>query len=87
VCVCVVCVCVCGVCLCGVCVCVWCVCVGGVCVCGVCMCVCVCGWFCVTYEHLVFVLLPTKLYHVIYINNCPTRCNTKQSIYYSASSL
>jgi len=23
----------------------------------------------------------------IYINNCPTRCNTKQSIYYSASSL
>ena len=24
---------------------------------------------------------------VIYINNCPTRCNTKQSIYYSASSL
>ena len=26
--------------------------------------------------------------HLInYINNCPTRCNTKQSIYYSASSL
>jgi len=23
----------------------------------------------------------------MYINNCPTRCNTKQSIYYSASSL
>ena len=23
---------------------------------------------------------------LIYINNCPTRCNTKQSIYYSASS-
>jgi len=23
----------------------------------------------------------------IYINNCPTRCNTKQSIYYSASTL
>ena len=23
----------------------------------------------------------------IYINNCPTRCNTKQSIYYSASSI
>ena len=23
----------------------------------------------------------------IYINNCPTRCNTKQSIYYSASAL
>ena len=23
----------------------------------------------------------------IYINNCPTRCNTKQSTYYSASSL
>ena len=24
---------------------------------------------------------------LIYINNCPTRCNTKQSIYFSASSL
>ena len=24
---------------------------------------------------------------LLYINNCPTRCNTKQSIYYSASSL
>ena len=24
---------------------------------------------------------------LIYINNCPTKCNTKQSIYYSASSL
>ena len=24
---------------------------------------------------------------LIYINNCPTRCNTKQSIYYSGSSL
>jgi len=24
---------------------------------------------------------------VIYINNCPARCNAKQSIYYSASSL
>ena len=24
---------------------------------------------------------------LIYINNCPRRCNTKQSIYYSASSL
>ena len=24
---------------------------------------------------------------LIYINNCPTRCNTNQSIYYSASSL
>ena len=24
---------------------------------------------------------------LIYSNNCPTRCNTKQSIYYSASSL
>jgi len=24
---------------------------------------------------------------LIYINNCPTRCNTKDSIYYSASSL
>jgi hypothetical protein len=28
-----------------------------------------------------------KPYNQIYINNCPTRCNTKQSIYYSASSL
>ena len=25
-------------------------------------------------------------FHNFYINNCPTRCNTKQSIYYSASS-
>ena len=25
--------------------------------------------------------------YLFYINNCPTRCNTKQSIYYSASSL
>jgi hypothetical protein len=24
---------------------------------------------------------------LIYINNCPTRCNTKQSVYYSARSL
>ena len=24
---------------------------------------------------------------LFYINNCPTRCNTKQSVYYSASSL
>jgi len=24
---------------------------------------------------------------LIYVNNCPTRCNTNQSIYYSASSL
>ena len=24
---------------------------------------------------------------LIYINNCPMRCNTKQSIYYAASSL
>ena len=24
---------------------------------------------------------------LIYINNCPTKCNTKQSIYYSESSL
>jgi hypothetical protein len=33
---------------------------------------CLCVWFLVS---------------LIYINNCPTRCNTKQSIYYSASSL
>jgi len=31
-----------------------------------------CLWFCAS---------------LLYINNCPTRCNTKQSIYYSASSL
>ena len=38
--------------------------------------------------------LPYSVFYVygsvhrwIYINNCPTRCNTKQSIYYSASSL
>jgi len=30
--------------------------------------------------------LPQILYYQ-YINNCPTRCNTKQSMYYSASSL
>jgi len=28
-----------------------------------------------------------KLLSQIYITNCPTRCNTKQSIYYTASSL
>jgi hypothetical protein len=28
-----------------------------------------------------------KQHKLIYINNCTTRCNTKQSIYYSASSL
>ena len=28
----------------------------------------------------------TQVYE-LYINNCPTKCNTKQSIYYSASSL
>ena len=28
-----------------------------------------------------------KLDYKIYINNCPTRYNTKQSIYYSVSSL
>jgi len=26
-------------------------------------------------------------FYLIYINNCPTRCNRRQSIYYSASSL
>jgi len=31
-------------------------------------------------DHLEYVL-------IIYVNNCPTRCKTKQSIYYSASSL
>jgi len=31
---------------------------------------------------------PYKPQHnCLYIKNCPTRCNTKQSIYYSASSL
>jgi len=28
-----------------------------------------------------------RILSVFHINNCPTRCNTKQSIYYSASSL
>jgi hypothetical protein len=31
--------------------------------------------------------LPHTTIYCEYINNCPTRCNTKQSIYYSASSL
>jgi len=35
-------------------------------------------------EYLFMFMVPCKL---IYINNCPTRCNTKQSIYYSASAL
>jgi len=38
-----------------------------------------------------FILLPFERFfgpnYIFYINNCPTRCNTNQSIYYSASSL
>jgi len=30
---------------------------------------------------------PIAVNKYIYINNCPTRCNTKQSIYYFVSSL
>ena len=40
--------------------------------CGVLISRILCLWFCVS---------------LIYINNCPTRCNTKQSIYYSENSL
>jgi len=36
------------------------------------------------YSHILCLWFRASL---IYINNCPTRCNTKQSIYYSASSL
>ena len=35
-----------------------------------------------TYTHT-----HTHIYIYIYINNCPTRCNTKQSVYYSESTL
>jgi len=34
---------------------------------------------------ILLILLILLIYQ--YINNCPTRCNTKQSVYYSASSL
>ena len=46
------------------------------------MCVCVCVLS--TTEVILCLWLRASL---IYINNCPTRSNTKQSIYYSASSL
>ena len=36
---------------------------------------------------LIFLLYLRFRASLIYINNCPKRCNTKQSIYYSASSL
>jgi len=39
-----------------------------------------CKHYC--YKHLGF-----GIFSLHFINNCPTRCNTKQSIYYSASSL
>jgi len=34
-------------------------------------------------------LFPIPMFHkyLVYINNCPMRCDTKQSIYYSASSV
>ena len=91
VCVCGVCMCVCGCVWCVGCVyvCVWCVyvCVCVWCVCGVRMCVCVwgvCVCVCVRARALHGV---SKLVSMEYINNRPTRCNTKQSISYSASSL
>ena len=37
--------------------------------------------------NLMFILCLCFRASLIYISNCPTRCNTKQSIYYSASSL
>jgi len=39
--------------------------------------------------HLLALLGTHYIFHVsgIRVNNCPTKCNTKQSIYYSASSL
>jgi len=47
---------------------------------------------CFSVYDVISLRIPTELisnYPVfgIYINNCPMRCNTKQSIYYSASSL
>jgi len=40
-----------------------------------------------TNVYFMFTLCSCFHASLIYINNCPTRCNTKQSIYYSASSL
>ena len=38
-------------------------------------------------RHRLWILCLRFRSSLIYINNCPTRCNTKQSIYYSSSSL
>ena len=65
---------------------------------GLCVLVCVCVCVCVCCAVLCCVVLCCVLDNIQhknnyletccnYINNCPTRCNTKQSIYYSASSL
>ena len=57
----------------------------------VCVCVCVvCVWVCVRYTWKLTMKKTGAGFskrRKFYINNCPTRCNTKQSIYYSASSL
>ena len=43
--------------------------------------------FTYTYTRIFHVCSCEYIYIYKYINNCPTRCSTKQSIYYSASSL
>ena len=46
------------------------------------------GYFALKTNELILNILCLRFRaSLIYINNCPTRCNTKQSIYYSASSL
>jgi len=42
---------------------------------------------CIQTDHFDSILCLWFRASLIYINNCPTRCNTKLSIYYSASSL
>jgi len=45
-------------------------------------------WFCVPLYILTLLILCLWFHaSLIYINNCPTRCNTKHCIYYSVSSL
>ena len=41
----------------------------------------------VTHEKLQIIVRKTHVTQWDYVNNCPTRCNTRQSIHYFASSL
>jgi len=52
----------------------------------VCLCVCPHGTTRLPLDGFLWKLI-SEYFSKIYINNCPTRCNTKQSIYYSARSL